>query len=59
MRFNSQVNIRLPGDLKARIDDAANRSARSHSDIIREGLAIGLAHLTSRVPADTFPPKAA
>lgn len=53
MRFGKILKFRIPAHLEARLDDVANRSARSRSDLAREGLVIGLEHLILQAKALT------
>lgn len=60
MRFGRVLKFRIPATLEARLDDAASRSARTRSDLAREGLVIGLESLVRRVSGgDDLPPEAA
>jgi predicted transcriptional regulator len=60
MNFANVLKLRIPSTLRDRLDDAARVSARSRSDVAREGLAIGLETLVRRVPgSDDNPPQAA
>lgn len=60
MRFGKILKFRIPEHLETRLDDAASRSARTRSDLAREGLVLGLEQLVRRVPEDNdFPPKVA
>ncbi len=60
MSFENVLKLRIPATLRDRLDAAADRTARSRSDIAREGLVIGLETLVRRVPGgDNDPPQAA
>ena len=59
MRFATVLKLRIPATLQARLDDAASRSARTRSDLAREGLVIGLEALVRRVPGDDSTPSQA
>jgi hypothetical protein len=56
--FDSMLRVRIPASLQARLDAAANRSARTNSDIAREAIVLGLEHLAQRTGGET-PPHAA
>lgn len=60
MSFDNVLKLRIPATLRERLDDAADRTARTRSDLAREGLVIGLEALTRRVSSgDDNPPQAA
>ena len=55
MNFHNVLKIRIPATLHDRIEAAAARSARKKSDLLREGLVIGLEALSRRIPDDDAP----
>lgn len=60
MNFHNVLKIRIPATLRDRLDDAADRTARTRSDLTREAIIIGLQQLTLRHSGnDTSPPQAA
>lgn len=56
--FDSLLRVRIPASLASRLDDMANHSARTNSDIAREAIVIGLERLAGRTGGDA-PPQAA
>lgn len=46
--FESMLRVRIPASLQSRLDAAADRFARTNSDIAREAIVIGLEHLSRR-----------
>lgn len=55
MNLSTTVKLRIPATLHDRIEAAAARSARKKSDLLREGLVIGLEALSRRIPDDDAP----
>ena len=59
MSFENVLKLRIPAKLRDRLDAAADRTARSRSDLAREGLLIGLEALVRRAPGGgDNPPRA-
>lgn len=56
--FDSLLRVRIPASLASRLDDMADRSARTYSDVAREAIVIGLERLSGRTGSDV-PSKAA
>jgi metal-responsive CopG/Arc/MetJ family transcriptional regulator len=41
-RFRDSIRVRLPANLYERLDEAARRDGRTHSEIVREALRMAL-----------------
>lgn len=46
-----KTTVYLPDDLKARLEQAAEASARSEADLIREGIELAVARVTPPLPS--------
>lgn len=53
--FSSMLRVRIPDSLHARLDATADRAARTHSDLAREALVIGLERLSRQYASDQSP----